>query len=484
MKQQITKQDAIQELWRRGSLSFLLDSNQKELHKLYQDTKNKINVWLLPRRFGKSYSLIVFSSEVCLRNKKAIISYLAPSKLMVNQIIRPLMKNIFESCPEELRPQYNTKDYTYYFPNGAELRLAGADSGHAEKLRGGDAHLIVIDEAGSISNLDYIVKSILLPTTLLTKGKIIIASTPSLEPDHEFHKFVEEAEMNGTLVRKTIYDNPRLSKEDIDELIKEVGGVQSLGFKRELLCEIVRDSNITVIPEYSSELESEIVKDWPKPPFYDTYVSMDLGFKDATGILFGYYDFRSGKVIIEDEILLKGEEIKLPELSERILKKEEELWTDLYSGETRRPYLRISDINYIVTSELNRISGGKLSFTIPRKDDKDAAINELRVMLANKKIIIHPRCVNLRRHLRNVKWKSSNNKTVFARSPDDSHYDLVDACQYLIRMISYNKNPYPSDYQLDLRNMHINNPKQFDSASSQMDVYKKIFNVKSKPYGR
>ena len=35
--------------------------------------------------------------------------------------------------------------------------------------------------------------------------------------------------------------------------------------------------------------------------YFDSYVSIDPGFKDRTGILYGYWDFTAAKLIIQDE---------------------------------------------------------------------------------------------------------------------------------------------------------------------------------------
>ena len=39
-------------------------------------------------------------------------------------------------------------------------------------------------------------------------------------------------------------------------------------------------------------------------------------------------------------------------------------------------------------------------------------------MLANKKVIINPKCENLVRHLKNCRWKDKTTKEEFAKSPD------------------------------------------------------------------
>lgn len=489
MQNNISKQAALHELWRRGHLSFLLDKNQKELKVLYETSKDKISVWLLARRSGKSYALLVLALEMCLGKKKSIVKYLGPTKLQIKGVVRPLMETLLENCPEDLKPQLKESDYIYYFPNGSELQMAGADSGHAEKLRGGDAHLILIDEAGSIDNLKYIIQSILLPTTLLTKGKVIIASTPPVESEHDFLYYIETAELKNTIVKRTLYDNPRLEQKDFDEAKVEMGGEHTDGFQREYLCKIIKDGNSSVIPEFDDDLMKEIIKEWPLPPYYDAYVSMDLGFKDFTGLLFAYYDFRAAKLIIEDEILFdfKQSDMNLKKLSGMIKQKEEQLWTNKLTNEVRKPYLRVSDIDYIVLQELFNASDRQISFTPATKYDKESAINNVRTMFSSKRIIINPRCKNLIRHLSNVKWNKS--KSSFARSAENGHYDLVDALIYLVRHTSFTKNPYPLTYQFNTSDLFINNKEGFEKSLGRTtydSVFRSMFNQKPRDsiYGK
>ena len=471
----LNKTQAIHELWRRGQLSYKLDGNQKILRTLYKESKEKINVWLLSRRLGKTTTLINLGFELCLSQPKSIVKFLSPTKMMAKQNVRPLIDKILEDCPDDLKPVLKEADYIYYFANGSEFQMAGADSGHAEKLRGADSHLCLIDEAGSIDRLDYIVKSILLPTTLLTKGKIILAGTPPVESEHDMLQYIETAEMNGNLVKKTIYDISRLTPEMMAEAEKEQGGKHTDGFRREYLVEIIKDANSSVIPEFDEDLIKEIVKEWPKPPFYDGYVGMDLGFKDLTALVFGYYDFRAAKIIIEDELVVdfKQPEMNLKKLCELIKKKEEGIWTHALSGEVKKPTLRVSDIDYIVLQEIYNQSNRTISFTPATKHDKEANINNLRTLLVSGRVIIHPRCVNLIRHLKNVKWNKS--KKEFGRSSENGHYDLVDALLYLARHISLTKNPYPISYGYNPDSLYIRNPEALQPGGYN-SAFNKIFN--------
>src|ERR1019366_5439171 len=302
-----TKEEKLQareQLWRNGMLAFKLDKSQKELYDLFYNSKHKIMTWLLARRSGKTYALAVLAIEQCIRKPNSIVKFVSPTKVQVNNNVRPIFRQLLEDCPEDIKPEFRQKEYIFFFKNGSEIQLAGSDSGHAEKLRGGDTDIWFVDEAGSCDDLKNVVRSILLPTTLITNGKGVLASTPPKESDHEFLYYIEEAEARGSLIKKTIDDNPRITIEQKDELIKELGGVNTDEARRELYCELIKDSNTSVIPEFDSALESEIVKEWPKPPFFDAYEGMDTGGKDLTVVLYAYYDFRAGKVIIENETVI------------------------------------------------------------------------------------------------------------------------------------------------------------------------------------
>jgi hypothetical protein len=164
--------------------------------------------------------------------------------------------------------------------------------------------------------------------------------------------------------------------------------------------------------------------------------------------------------------------------------KENELWLNHLTNELFKPDLRVSDINPFVIQEIsiysNKInSSHSIDFSMASKDNKLANINKLRVMLAGKQILINPRCKTLIRHLKNCRWKDKSTKDEFSRSPDDGHYDAVDALLYFTRAVNYNKNPYPVGYGSNIRNMHIENREKF-LGNQQKLVYEAIFGVKKR----
>lgn len=483
-KPQISKAAVKAELWRRGLIHYKFHAVQKEMFEIYSKAPdNSTLVWLLARQSGKSFLLALIAIMQCISKPNSIVKLLTDTKLHVRTIFEPIFREILDDCPEDMKPEYIPSSFVYVFKNGSQIQMAGSDGNSAERLRGQKSDLILVDEAGFCDKLDYNIKSILMPTTTHTGGKIVLASTPSPEPDHEFIGFIEEAETNKLLSKKTIYDNPLLSKEKIDNIISKFkGGASNSQFRREYLCELIKDENYSVLPEVDDELLMEIVREHPLPPFMSRYVAMDIGFKDLTVILFGYYDFRSDKVIIQEEIVKNGKEIHLPVFTKEIQDKESDLWTNILTNEFVKPELRVSDVNPFVIQEIATYArkhnpSHQINFTIASKDDKLAHINKLRVMLSSKKILISPKCETLIRHIKHCRWKDKSAKDDFDRSQDNGHYDAVDALLYFVRAVNFNKNPYPAGYGYDLQNFHVQNPRNHMKESPQ-EIYAKIFGVK------
>lgn len=326
---------------------------------------------------------------------------------------------------------------------------------------------------------DGVAYSGLIPTlkfTLKDGRSIAVSKKHRFDSDKIASEYSIGEKLSGSVIVK-IEDNGKQHCYDILEVPGEhlyiANGIVNHN------CEIVKDEQLSVLPEVDDELLEQITKVYENPPFANRYVAMDIGFRDLTVVLYGFYDFRNDLIIIEDEIAVRGKDIHLPVFTQDLLNKEEELWTNPLTNELFQPDLRVSDINPFVIQEISRASGGKLAFSSASKDNKLANINKLRVMLANKKILINPKCKTLLRHLKNARWKDKGSKDDFARSPDDGHYDAVDALLYFTRAINYNKNPYPAGYGHNVRNMHIENRQKFMGQQHQL-VYDAIFGVKKR----
>lgn len=471
----ITPDKAKEALWKRGNLQFKLNKTQKELYDFVRNNPQQILVIAASRRLGKSFFLLTLAFEECLKRPNTIVKYAAQTtKDVVNNIAKHLIKEITKDCPKELIPVYHSHHYTLTFPNGSQIHFSGTEQGRAENLRGSNAHLCIIDEAGFCNDLPYIVKSVMFPLTTLTKGKIILASTPSKSPDHPFIAMMHEAEAEGRLIKKTIYDNPMLTKEDIERIANEIGGIDSVEFRREYLVEPITSEEDAVIPEFTEEVQLDIVREYNKPPYYVGYVGMDIGGKDLTAIIFGYYDFANARIVIEDELVYDKKALS-DDIAAGIKIKEK----DVFKGAVK--VFRYSDNNNIILINDLAIKH-EIYFHPSPKDDKDAALNDLRLRIKSRKLIINPRCKNLIAHLKSAIW--AKNKKSFARSSQFGHYDCIDALLYLVRNINYNFNPYPENFTIieNTKDSTIFNLKQNKVDNVDVKTYFKDLFVSRNPF--
>lgn len=478
----LTAKDAVRELWSRGVLNWKLHTVQKKMLESYIKQNDEITVISCSRQLGKTYFLCVVAIEQCIRHPNSIVKFICPKKSQVKSNIAPKMRELFADCPPEMRPEYKTNDYMYVFPNGSQIQLAGTDNGHYETLRGTSCHLWIVDEAGFCQNLDDVVWSVLSPTTDTTEGRGILVSTPSPSSDHEFiTDFLQPAELENKLIKYTIYDSPLITKEKLAKIInrytlKERDPI----FRREYLCEIMNNGKLAIVPEFTKEIEEKIVKEVERPAFYDAYVGMDIGGSDLTVVVFGYWDFLNARLVIEDELVFgraMGTEVKefrIDKFAESVNQTEQRLWTNKLSGEFKPPYLRIADNNNVIF--LNDLTYKyNLQFIPTRKDNRDAAINTMRQMIGDERVIIHPRCKTLIHHLKTGIW--AKNKKDFARSSKAGHYDAIPALYYLIRNIHENKNPCPNGYRGNQTN-HFKPNQQKDHTKSEQ-AWISIFKTKS-----
>jgi hypothetical protein len=466
----ISQKTARDILWSKGNIAWKLDNLQQEIRQAFYKSNHKINVWLMSRRLGKSHLLCALAIEQCIKKPGSIVKYLAPEGKQVKTIIKPIISDLTSDCPEDLRPQFKTQEMLYRFPNGSEIHLAGSDGGGAEKLRGTKADLCIVDEAGFCNELKYAVRTILLPTMLTTGGKMVLSSTPPAESAHEFLDFIEEADAKETLIKKTVYDCPRYSKEFIErEILSQYpSGAADPEFRREYMVEILKDENLAVVPEFTEDLEKRIVVVPTMPSHYDAYVSADWGVSDLTVILFAVYDFKNSKVHILDELIMNGAKMNTAILAEKIKQKEKTLWHDQYTLEPKPVYMRVADNNLLLIQDMQTLHN--LNFIPTEKTDKHGALNNLRILLQSERVIIHPRCVTLKNHLKYATW--DKNRRTYKRSAQYGHYDAIDALTYLIRNIIWSHNPYPKDVHGD--NVFVNESKK-PEVSTPAAQFKTLF---------
>lgn len=435
----MSREAKIAELWKRGILvPWKAHATQKKMAEVVRSTEAKKLVINSSRRIGKSFLLWMLAEEYARQHPHAQIKFAAPTQRMVRKIILPIMRQIQEDCPKHLRPRFHKMDGVCEYPNGAEIHVAGTEMGQVDGLRGTACDLALVDEAGFASDLEYVVESVLMPQTLTRPGaKIILASTPPVSPDHPFMKYAEAAMIAGSYSKYTIYDNPMLSQEQIEEYKREAGGEKSTAWRREYLAEFVTDTEYAIFPEATDEALSAIVADVPRAQFFIPFTAIDLGYVDHTGVVFGYYHFGLGRIVIEDELFVNKENSAV--LVQMIRAKEKELWGDIPLRD------RVVDAQPFIIADLNELHG--FACRVPEKSDLEANVNRVRTLIRDAGLIISPKCRRLIAQVKFGAWDTQKKK--FARSADGSHQDLVAALIYFVRHVDRHTNPIPPGFGFD-----------------------------------
>jgi len=465
--------DVTYELWLRGCLDYKLHAGQLLIDQKVRSSRHQLFVGEISRQFGKSYWLVCKALEKCFQKKKARVKYATAFLTDLEEFILPAFDFILEDCPEDIRPKWLAHKSKFVFPhNKSEIKLIGLDR-KPNGLRGNTPDLIILDEAGFMSRLDYIYRSVIIPaTTHRPDCRILAFSTPPDTPAHEFLDYVQKAEYEGGYLKLTIYDNPMVSQETILRLMKESGGPESTTWRREYLCEHVTDANLAIISDWKEDFVKEIPRD-DYYPYYHKYVNMDLGVDDPTACLFGYYDFLKAKYVIEDDFAVSGPSLNTNVLQAMIKCKELNLWTNisftfqnekkpsdreidavkmLWEQNQPKVFLRISDNNnLLLLQDLSLLH--QIHFIPTDKGRLAEMVNATKILVQDQSIIVHPRCKQTKGCLKYGVW--DKNRREFAHSKVYGHFDALAALIYGVRNLDRSTNPIPQNFKVDPDNQII-----------------------------
>ena len=226
------------------------------------------------------------------------------------EIMREFSVKFFHECPPELMPKWHNDGSYYTFPNGSELIIHGANNYNEDKLRGKSAEIVIIDEAGDIDRLEYLINDVMLPQLLTTNGKMFIASTPPPIPGHYYKTVYDRAKINRCLSEYTIDDNTSLSPQRKKSFIEESGGIDSPTVLREYYVQFNVDEDRILIPNFDISkhvIDRSIGRDPDRYKYMPKYFGLDLGgVNDNTAGVFGYVDRDARVFHIEGELTSRG----------------------------------------------------------------------------------------------------------------------------------------------------------------------------------
>jgi len=174
--------------------------NQKQI----LDCTSRFRVVMAGRRFGKSELSQIELIINALQGKK--VAYITPTYQLARVFFDQLTKLLpFECNKSELSIKF-VNDGSVEFFTGERL----------DNLRGRKFHLVVIDEASFIPDLENGWLNSIRPTLTDYKGRALFISTPKGR-NYFYSLFLKNGETDWQSFKFTTYDNPYIDKAEIDD---------------------------------------------------------------------------------------------------------------------------------------------------------------------------------------------------------------------------------------------------------------------------
>lgn len=264
------------------------------------------------RRAGKSNALALRFFNTMKKYPGAQCIYIALTRDSARSIMWPVLMEHDEKY--KIGCQFLESRLTVVHPNGASLRLVGADSKNfIRRLKGVKSPGIAIDEAQDFgSHLQSLIDDVLTPTISdYADGWLALTGTPGPVPNGYFFEVTQELKYGYEVHKWTVLDNPYMpnAKEFIEELKKKRGWT---------------DTNPTLLREWKNNWILDVQSLWihynEKFNNYDTLIQngsvkynyiigVDIGYRDADAIAVLAWSEQHNTTFLVEEIITSKQDI-------------------------------------------------------------------------------------------------------------------------------------------------------------------------------
>jgi phage FluMu gp28-like protein len=238
---------------------------QKDVFDLLQTENVFFVTFLKSRQSGGSFFAKIIVSYWALK-EKCKIGYITPT-LKLGKLF---YKGLVMALSPFIRSK-NSTDLLVEFKNGSTLQFFSAESG--ESVRGFQFNYLIIDEGAFMKDDFYDLT--LNPTQRVIGKKQLLISTPNTKNGFFFRSYIysnDEEKKRYAGKKITIYDNPFVTEEEIEEIRSTV---PDRVFRQEYMSEFLDDDG-TVFTNYKNCIEKNPIKtgvyfagiDWAKENDY------------------------------------------------------------------------------------------------------------------------------------------------------------------------------------------------------------------------
>ena len=319
------------------------------------------------------------------------------------------------------------------FNNGSRIKITGnSNNSEADKLRGFNCRLAIIDEIGHQRNIDYLVNEILVPQMAdYTDSTLLLTGTPSRVPNHFstriFNSDNEYKKYHFTMLDNPFIPNPRKLIEE--EAASKGMGINTPFIRREYFGEFVSDLEAIVFKDYKTYKELPDLTDFNP---IGINIGGDYGYKDYNGIVTVIYNK-------EKAIVLKADKFNKGNIS-KILEKMLSHY-DYAVGLNKKYGWNIPVKIYADYNEESITKELMIKYKVPAfncyKYDKAYAIEKLAEMSRTGRLLVPEGGLCADEMEQTLYDRDAKTDAIISELSDDYHPDILMALLYASRRMFY-----------------------------------------------
>jgi hypothetical protein len=376
--------------WQGGDLRYKMHEGQLQIHSVLRALPPTVRIRMMEccRGYGKSTLNVLMACEDCAKPHPLNypVRIIGPEKDQTVEIVA----QIFDIIGPEAPPGWIRRHGSTWYVGHNRVIVSGFNRGSIERLRGKRAKSIYLEEIRDVpsESLEYGLKSILLPLSLLVKCPITAATTSASQILHTMNTYFKNIAMeNEGYFHFDIFDCPLYTQVDIDQAISDCGGEETEDFQREYLCLSVDTKVQRAIPAFDPARHVGDF-DFPKTDFKRWMITDIGGLRDPSHCLVFFYDESVRKVRV------KSEQVWVPQtptstMVERLREIEEE--SGIYSDDDEKPSFLDCPGQFMVDLQEEHVYRAQFV----QKGRFEESVKSLNQAFFDGQIEVHKDCVQL-----------------------------------------------------------------------------------------
>ena len=232
------------------------------------------------RRFGKTVLCINHLIKSCMtsKNHQPRFAYIAPTYSQAKKIAYDYLVHFTKNIPGM---KYNQTELRADFINGARITLLSSEN--PDSLRGIYLDGCIIDETAQINS--ELINEVITPALSDRKGFMILVGTPK-GMANLFYDYYQKAQADPKWFLH-IAKASQTKIVDEDELAAALTVMGPQKYEQEFECSFIGNIQGSIYGDIISSLEDKKqITRVPVDPSYQVNVAWDLGFNDATSLIF------------------------------------------------------------------------------------------------------------------------------------------------------------------------------------------------------